>query len=179
MNHKNFVFNPSTSGISVELDFSLLPDHANLVKKYRENLKLPDRALDLNFFFNAKLVALLTEDDPMLNPIVKALQNKVEKINANSPYFKHFTRDLHESDELLYMDGKLVIPFTIRNALMKTLHETHPGQFVMNYLAQYIWWPHINRQIYFHGINCSECTSAGKNLKTFIPNSQTSELSPY
>ena len=92
MNNKNIVINPSTSGISVDLDYPLLPDHSNLVKKYRENLKLPDRPLDLNILFNAKLVALLTEDDPMLNPIVKALQNKVEKINANSPYFKHFTR---------------------------------------------------------------------------------------
>ena len=178
MNNKNIVINPTTSGISVDLDFQLLSDHANLVKKYRENLKLPDRPLDLNILFNAKLVALLTEDDPMLSPIVKALQNKVEKINANSPYFKHFTRDLHESDGLLYMDGKLVIPFTLRNAMMKTLHETHPGQFGMKYLAQYIWWPHINRQIYFHGKNCSECTSAGKNLKTVIPKSQISELPP-
>ena len=74
----------------------------------------------------------------MLNPIVKALQNKVEKVNANFPYFKHFTRDLHESDGLLYMDGKLVIPITLRNAMMKTLHETHPGQFGMKYLALYI-----------------------------------------
>ena len=32
MNHKKFVIKPSTSGISVALDFPLLPDHANLVK---------------------------------------------------------------------------------------------------------------------------------------------------
>ena len=101
MNNKNIVINPSTSRISVDLDYLLLLDHANLVKKYRKNLKLPDRPLDLDILFNAKLVALLTKDDPMLNPIVKALQNKVEKTNANSPYFKHFTRDLHESDGLL------------------------------------------------------------------------------
>ena len=120
---------------------------------------MPDRPLNLNILFNAKLVALLSEDNSMLNPIVKAFQNKVETINANSPYFKHFTRNLYESDELFYMDGKLVIPFTLRNAKLKTFHETHPGQFGMKYLAQYVWWPHINRQIYFHGINCSECTS--------------------
>ena len=159
INHKNHVINSSTSSISLAFDFLLLPDHANLVKKYRENLKLPDRPLDLNILFNAKLVALLTEDDPMLNPIVKALQNKVETIIANSPYFKHFTRDLHESHEMFYVDGKLVIPFNLRNAKLKTLHETHSGQFGTKYLAQYVCWPHINRQIYFHGINCSECTS--------------------
>ena len=176
--NRNFVINTSTSGISLALEFILLPDHANLVKKYRENLKLPDRPVDLNILFNAKLVALLTENEPMLIPILKALQIKVETINANSPYFKHFTRDLHESDGLVYMDGKFVITFTLRNALIKTLHETHPGQFGRIYLAQYVWWPHIKSQIYFDGINCSEVTSAVKNLETIIPNSQISEIPP-
>ena len=76
------------------------------------------------------------------------------------------------------MDGKLVIPFTLRNAMMKTLHETYPGHFGMKYLAQYIWWPHFNRHIYFHGINCSEFTKMGKNLKSIVPNSQIGELPP-
>ena len=62
--------------------------------------------------------------------------------------------------------------------MTKTLYETHPDQFGMKYLAQYIWWPHINRQIYFHGINCSECTITCKNLKSIMPNSQFSELPP-
>ena len=75
-----------------------------------------------------------------------------------------------------YTYGKRVIPFTLKNAMMKILHESHSGQFGMKYRAQYVWWPHINRQIYFHGINCSECTSAGTNLKTIIPNSQTSDF---
>ena len=112
MNNKNIVINPTTSGyldfhyliplLSLALDFPLLPDHANLVKKYRENLKLAERPLDLNILFNAKLVALLTEDDPMLSPIVKALQNKVDTINANSPYFKLFTRDLSNFSRISY-----------------------------------------------------------------------------
>ena len=59
-----------------------------MVKKYRGNLKLPERPSDLNSLFIAKLVALITEKDPELSPIVKALQNKVEKINANSHYPK-------------------------------------------------------------------------------------------
>ena len=74
------------------------------------------------------------------------------------------------------MDAKLVIHFTLRNAKMKTIHETHPGQFGMKYLAQYIWRPHNNRQNYFHGINCSECTKTGNNLKSVIPNSQISDF---
>ena len=75
------------------------------------------------------------------------------------------------------MDGKLVIPFTLRNAVLKTLHEFHPEQFGMKFRAQYIWWPHINRQIYVHGINCSQCTQTVKNIKSIIPSTQISKLS--
>ena len=64
-------------------------------------------------------------------------------------------RDFHEPDGLLYMDGTLVIPFSLKNAVLKTLHEANTSQIGMKYLAQHIWWPHINCQIYFHGISFS------------------------
>ena len=70
MDNKKIVINPSISGIEKSLDFPLLSDYLNLVNKYQENLKLPERPLDLNTLFNAKLVALLTEVGPMLSPIV-------------------------------------------------------------------------------------------------------------
>ena len=138
MSNNQIVVNPSTSGIQVSIDFQISSEHKKLVTKFRENLKLPERPLDLNTLFNAKLVALLTEDDELLNPIVKAQQKKVDNINANSRYLHQFSKDLHESDGLLYMDGKLVIPFTLGNTVLKTLHESHPGQFGMKYLAQNI-----------------------------------------
>ena len=46
MDDKKIVINPSTSGIQIFLDFPLLSDHVNIVNKYRENLKLPQRPLD-------------------------------------------------------------------------------------------------------------------------------------
>ena len=178
MSNNQIVINPSTSSIQVTLDFQISSENEKLVTKYREKLKMSERPLDLNSLFNAKLFALLTEVDSILSPIVTALQKKVERIIANSQYFNQFSKDLHESEGLFYMDGKLVIPFTLRNAVMKTLHESHPGQFGIKYLAQYIWWPHMNRQIYFHGINCSQFTQTGKNIKSIIPTTQTSELPP-
>ena len=98
MEHYKNYFYSSISGIQISLEFPLLVEQEKLVN---ENLKLPDRLLDLNTLFNAILVALLTEDDPMFSPIVKSLQNETETIIANSPYFHHFVRDLHESDGLL------------------------------------------------------------------------------
>ena len=115
----------------------------------------------------------------MLSPIVKALKNKFEMNNANSSYFHHSVQNLLESDGLLYMVEKLVIPITLRKTMIKTLHEKQTNQFRMKYLAQSIWWPHISRQTYFHGINFSECTKMGKNLKSIIPNSQNNKLPLY
>ena len=43
--------------------------------------------------------------------------------------------DLHESDGLQYMDSKLKIPFTHRNAMMKTLHKEQRGQIAMKYIV--------------------------------------------
>ena len=82
MENSKIVIFPSTSGIQVFLEFLLLSDHVKLVNEYRESLKLPDRHLDLNTLYSATLVALLREDDPILCPIVKALQNKEETIKA-------------------------------------------------------------------------------------------------
>ena len=84
MSNNQFVINPCTSGVQVTMDFQISSEHKKLLSKYREKLKLPEQHLDLNSLLNAKLVTLLTEEDPMLGPIVSALQNKVEKVNANS-----------------------------------------------------------------------------------------------
>ena len=62
MSINQIVVNPSTSGIQVSIDFQISSEHKKLV---------PERPLDLKTLFNAKLVALLTEDDEMLNPFVK------------------------------------------------------------------------------------------------------------
>ena len=95
--------------------------------KNRDNLKLPEHPLDLNTLVISKLVALLTKEDPMLNLIIKFLQNKVDKVNANSHYLNQFIEELHESDGLFYMHGKLLILFTLGDAVMKTLLEADPG----------------------------------------------------
>ena len=121
MSNNQIVIDPSTSSIQVTVEFPISSEHENLVTKYRAYLKLTEQPLELNTLFKAKLVALLTTEDPMLSPINKDLQNKVDKTNANSHYLNQFIKDLHESGKLLYIDEKLVIPFTLGNAIMKTL----------------------------------------------------------
>ena len=77
---------------------------------------------------------------------------------------KIYAKDLHVKDDLLFLDNKLVVPATIRGTFNSMLHETHPGQFGMKSLAEYLWWPHIYREIYHHGRTCTQCLKAGKNI---------------
>ena len=58
---------------------------------------LPEHPMRSNTLFNAKLVALLIEQDQVLSSIVKALQDKEDKINANFHHLNQLIRDLHES----------------------------------------------------------------------------------
>ena len=50
MNNKNIVIDPTTSGISVDLDYPLLPDHANLVKKKPRKFEVAGSTLGLEYF---------------------------------------------------------------------------------------------------------------------------------
>ena len=92
MSNNQIVINPSTSGNQVTVEFPILSEYEKLVTKYRENLKLPEQTWVQSSLFNARLVVLLTEEDPMLSPIFDALQKKVEKLNANSHYLNQFTK---------------------------------------------------------------------------------------
>ena len=56
------------------------------------------------------------------------------------------------------------------------LHETHPSQFAMKSLAEYMWWPYIYRGIYHHGKSCSQCLKAGKNLKILLGTDNITKL---
>ena len=122
------------------------------------------------------MVALLTEEDPTLSPIEKTLQSKVDKTNANSHYFNQFTGDLHGSDGLLYMDGKIVIPFTLKERGYEDTLLVISGTVWYEISHPAERWPQIKRQIYFHGINCSQCTRTGKKIKSIIPCAQINEL---
>ena len=83
-------------------------------------------------------------------------------------YLKNFQRDIHVKEGLLFNDNKMIVPAALRSPFLSFLHEIHPGQFGMKSLAENIWWPHLYREIYYHGKNCIQCIKAGKNLKVIL-----------
>ena len=67
------------------------------------------------------------------------------------------------------MENKQVLPFAVRGAVMKLLNETYPGQFVIKFFAEYFWWPHMSRLIWYQTKNYCNCIQAGKKLKPLTP----------
>ena len=70
----------------------------------------------------------------------------------------------------------MIVPAALRSPFLSLLHETHPGQFGTKSLAENIWWPHLYREIYYHGKNCIQCIKAGKNLKVILGTNNTEKL---
>ena len=91
-------------------------------------------------------------------------------------YIKNFEKDLYTSDELLFLDNKFVVPEADRGVFSSMLHESHPGQFGLKFLAEYIWWPHIYREKYHHDKSCRQCLKAVENLKVLLGSVHVSKL---
>ena len=147
-------------------DDRLSPDHADLLRRYKSDINLPNSPIRPENHCSKKLLQIMTRED-------KVLWDLIETINSNRPMGKIYAKDLHVKDDLLFLDNKLVVPATIRGTFNSMLHETHAGQFGMKSLAEYLWWPHIYREIYHHGRTCSQCLKAGKNIKVLLDTHNT------
>ena len=122
-----------------------------------------------------KLLQLMTRDDKGIWDLIEIIEKK-RSMGIHVSYMKIFAKNLHVRNDQLFLDNKLVVPATIRGTFSAMLHETHPGQFGMKSLAEYIWWPHIYREIYHHGKSLSQCLKASENLKVLLGTDNITKL---
>ena len=156
-------------------DDHLSDDHANLFKRYKSDLKLPSSPILPENHCSKKLLQLMFREDKVIWDLIETMKTN-RPMGIHGAYMKILAKDLHMKDNLLFLDKKLVVPATIRGTFNTMLHETHPGQIEMKSLAEYLWWPHIYREIYHHGKTCSHCLKADKNLKTMLGTDNMAKL---
>ena len=163
-------------GIFLNFNNDIMSDiHKKLLAKYKGDLRLPDNPLSLSDHCSNKLIKLMTDEDKILKEVKKAV-HEGKPLDKFGAYLKNFQRDIHVKEGLLFNDNKLIVPAALRSPFLSLLHETHPGQFGMKALAENIWWPHLYREIYHHGKNCTQCIMAGKNLKVLLGTNKTEKL---
>ena len=81
------------------------------------------------------------------------------------PWREKFNSFSMDSNNLPYMDQRLVIPKGMRQNVLRAIHFGHAGRDAMLREASDVWWPRIHREIVEKARNCSECQKAGKNLE--------------
>ena len=62
-----------------------------------------------------------------------------------------------------------MIPASLKQLVINSLHQTHPGQSGMLQLAGLVWFPRIHREITAKAQSCGDCIKKGKNLKPVAP----------
>ena len=100
------------------------------------------------------------------------LQDVEARCKEVSTYIHSFWKDLHVKSGCLCVDQRVAIPNSIKEAVLESIHMTHPGSWGMISLSQYAWWPYMQREILAKTSDCVPCTDIGKNLKPIIPKSK-------
>ena len=87
-----------------------------------------------------------------------------------------YWRDLHVCSGCVCIDERVAIPHSIQDAVLESLHLTHPGSWGMITLGQYAFWPYMHREILNKAAQCKPCTDIFKNLKPVVPASKRKPL---
>ena len=112
----------------------------------------------------------LTREEEEIRDCV--LQDDEARCKEVSTYIHSFWKDLHVKSGCLCVDQRVAIPNPIKEAVLESIHMTHPGSWGMISLSQYAWWPYMHREILAKTSDCVPCTDIGKNLKPIIPKSK-------
>ena len=130
---------PEEHNIALKFKDNLLnKDHLNLLKRYKANLSLPSSPIIPENQCSKKLLLIMTKDDKVLWYLITTLKTG-RPLEIHRFYMKNYEKDLHTRDGLLFLDNKMGLSAGARSAFTSMLHESHPGQFGMKFLAEFIW----------------------------------------
>ena len=140
------------------------------------NLELSKKEVvenNLRQLFTEGFLAVLTSKDAVLKEVRGCIvQNDAQRCKEVNPYLIFYWRDLHVRSGCVYVDERVAIPDSIQNAVLESLHLTHPGSRGMITLGQYAFWPYMHREILNKAAQCKLYTDIGKNLKPIVPASK-------
>ncbi|CAH2010461.1 unnamed protein product [Acanthoscelides obtectus] len=122
------------------------------------SVQLIDFPIHLNYLTNSdssipvdvNKVRELTSSDSVLSEVLNFVKKgwpASHKSNELKPYFSR-KNEINVEDDVLLWGHRVIIPFQLREVILKELHATHLGIVKMKYLARsYFWWPSLNDDI--------------------------------
>ena len=156
------------------LEFRRTEEHANadafsrfpLPSQSDSSLGMPPETLfHVNFFKTCVTVENVrqeTNSDPILSLVVKRLKNGWQPEDGGSEIGPFYRRraELSLSDNVILWGSRVVVPSTLRPAILELLHADHQGIAKMKSLARsYVWWPKMDQHLVDTATECDDCKS--------------------
>ena len=147
-------------------------------EKAKRNKQQEDnvRSAKLDFMLDMETIIKETAADPDLIKLNCCIEDKnPEQIPQN---YRTVAKKLTHRWGIIMVDDHIVVPKSLRYAVLNALHFGHPGINKMCNDAAIFWWPNMQEDIESKSNTCSACLSAGKNLKFQIPQTEKSKIDP-
>ena len=109
---------------------AIRPEPQNPIYPLANTANMPQYRENLSQVFGDEFVAEATQKDRQMAPIIKLIRDKDWQTLKNvSPYFHSLKSDLAKTPSgcVLY-DNRLMIPASLKQLVINSLHQTHPGQ---------------------------------------------------
>ena len=135
---------------------ALRPNPEDPIFPLSNTVDMPQYRKNLCQVFGEEFLAEATQKDKNMAPIIKLIKEKDwETLKRVSPYFYSLKRDLAVTPSgcVLY-DNRLIVPAALKQLVINTLHQTHPGQTGMLRLADLVWFPRIHRDVTAKAQSC-------------------------
>ena len=129
-----------------------------------EQLKETNGPLSLEKLFDKSLLAELVSEDTWMDRLRRVVErNDRHGFELMGPYTNPLWHQMSVVDDCLLVDNRLAVPEKLRQAVLRRLHQGHPGQEAMLEVSNYLWWPHMHKDIVNMAEECRSCTRYGKN----------------
>ncbi|XP_055604884.1 uncharacterized protein K02A2.6-like [Uranotaenia lowii] len=159
--------------------------NADFCSRFPLEQKIPssldqDHVYSINFSSEMPLnfcsIAKETSSDKCLSKIIEYLnQGWPKKLDMETKEFHGLKSKLHLEQGVLLMDGKVIIPSSLKDDIMNLLHSNHEGIIKMKKLARkYVYWRKINEDIE----NFVKCCATCAKMETKINSSQNEPWTP-
>ena len=102
---------------------------------------------------------ILTRQDTLLSRAILYMErgwpNDQNLIPQECMTFYEKRNSLSFKENILLWQGSIVIPKPLRDAVLATLHDGHPGIWAL--ARFYVWWPNIDEEVEIYVNKCSLC----------------------
>ena len=133
--------------------------------------------VNLSKLFDKSLLAELTTEDNWMDHLRRVIERGDKQgFELMGPYTNPLWSQMAVQDDCILVNNRLAVPVQLRQAVLKRIHRGHPGQEAMLGVSQYLWWPHMNKDIVNLAEECRSCTRYGTNVKYRIPKNTSKPL---